>query len=381
MAIRKNYIGFVASCLSCLALMTACSVEEREQPISAGKISVYTSISRSGDAVGREADGLKACLLFWQESDYHNILNEEMSVEPFLISMPNEKINYYNVQSGVPYNTFQSYPLGDRLLHVCGFAPSSLVSYDSYKTLIIPKELQDGKTDFLSGDGNRYRVGKSSEPFVMDVKDDDYVAINQLRQLEFCHLTSKIVITAKRSEKMLGRIGVRGINVTLYGQKVPVKLKWKQITETGDDDFYGYFPQESIGKDLKLAYKYNDPLIQTMEQRVDSCYVLANGEHFHPSETTESESGEIRMLMDITAELIPVVNGAYDYGQISKETWKGVEVVIKSKTGTQLKMGYKYEIAIIFDVSGIRLQGIELEWDEGGLHFIPITPNPDKETN
>ncbi|EJX07579.1 hypothetical protein EVA_04311 [gut metagenome] len=47
-----------------------------------------------------------------------------------------------------------------------------MTTSDGYKTLIIPPELQDGKTDFLSGDGNSHRIGSASKPFVVDANTD-----------------------------------------------------------------------------------------------------------------------------------------------------------------------------------------------------------------
>jgi len=196
------------------------------------------------------------------------------------------------------------------------------------------------------------------------------------------------VVTAQRSDKMLGRIGVRNIIATLHKQQVPTQLEWKQIRDSKDSKWAGYFPTKSILLEQGITLKSfsNDPLIQTMEQRVDSCYVYAgNEDHYHPSATSDSpetpqeESGKISMTLDIQAELIPVVNGAYDYNQVKKEKWNSVNVDIDSKTGEKLKMGYKYEIKITFDITGIRLQGIEMEWEEGGTHYIPITPKPDKD--
>lgn len=377
--------ALMAVCLlSGMVLTTACSKEEEGgYPASSGQIAVFTSVSGSGKADGTQGEEVKACLLFWQKSDYDKILNSDFAAYPFLVCKPEEKIDYYNVNSGVPYNTLQSYPIGNRTLHVCGFAPDVLTHSNFYKTLAIPPELQNGKTDFLSGDGNNQRVGSSTEPFVVENKD--YVNANAPRQLAFCHLTSKIVITAKRSAQMLGRIGVRNIKVTLYDQKVPTKLEWRQLDK--DNNCNGYIPVESvyIREGIRLKSETNDPLVQTLEQKVDSCYVLAgNQEHCHPSATTgapESVNGTINMTMDITADLIPVVNGAYDYDQIRTETWSQQTVRINSQTGDMLKMGYKYAINITFDISGIRLQGIEMEWEDGGTHYIPITPKPkpDKE--
>lgn len=373
-----RHIAFRAVCLPLwMVLTTACSKEESEPPVSTGQIAVFTSLSRSGEAGSGEE--VKACLLFWREADYYpQILKGNFSATPYLVSKPNEKIDYYNVGSGVPYNTEQSYPLGDAGLYVCGFAPASLESDDNYKTLPIPREMLDGKTDFLSGDGNQDRMGKSSAPFVVDA-NDGYVEKNQAKQLEFCHLTSKIVVTAQRSEQMLRRIGVRNVEVMLFGQQVPTKLVWRTIDDS--KKWGGYFPVEPMYlRQIHLASQFKDPLVQTMVQRVDSCYVFAgNEEHFHASGTPPvEEKGEIKMHMNISAQLIPVVNGVYDYDQAREEEWNDVEVTIQSKTGASLKMGYKYEINIIFDISGIRLQGIEMEWDEGGIHYIPITPNPDK---
>lgn len=383
-----KHTAFRAVCLSSwVVLAAACSRETAELPVPDGQISVFTAVSRSGEAADGEGEEVKACLLFWMSDDYHNMLKENFSAEPFLVSLPEEKIDYYNVESAVPYNTRHSYPLGDQPLHVCGFAPASLTTEDNYKTLIIPEAMQDGKTDFLSGDGNRYRVGKTSVPFVVD-DENDYVNKNKDKQLEFCHLTSKIVVSAKRSENMLGRIGVRNIKVTLHGQQVPTKLQWEAMPDRITDDenskeWGGYLPQEPTeAKSINLASKSKDPLVQTMEQRVDSCYVWAgNEDHFYPSSGTDDGNveGEIEMSMDVSAELAPIVGNTIDWNQSQTQTWKELLVAIKTKTGNILKMGYKYSIIITFNINDIRLQGIEMEWDEGGTHYIPITPKPNKE--
>lgn len=373
-----------AGCLLGLwAAVAACTAEGDEPiPASGETIHLYTKVTgreASADPVGK-GEELYARLLFWLADDYHRMVDhpDEPWTEPFLAIDPDRMIDYYRVDNRVPFNTKHSYPAGDRIVHAMGYAPAEeLTTTDNYKTLSIPESLQNGKTDFLSGDGNRYRVGSSSAPFdsVRLAGDEQQVEL-QKKQVEFCHLTAKILVEGQRHENMVRKIGVRNVKVTLHNRQVPTRLVWRPITGTDVPELGGYFPADPVSKDIYLRRADSDPIMLSTNQKVDSCYVYAPNSAAHYHDQTSVENGTIELSLDVQAELMPYDANTqnWDESQAEVREWTGQTVYIRSNTGNQLKMGYAYKIVIVFDIYDIRLQGVEMEWESGGTHYIPITP-------
>ena len=123
----------------------------------------------------------------------------------------------------------------------------------------------------------------------------------------------------------------------------------------------------------------SDYLLYEVTQAVDSCYVYPTETpltHAH-EETTEVNTGTITLKLDISAEILIYTSEGFDTANPIQQKWTDQEVTIQTKTGNELKMGYKYVITLKFDIYGIQLQAVEMDWDDGGLHFIPITPTTD----
>lgn len=368
-----------------VAALTACEVE-KDQLLSPSteSIRVYTGIQSGADVLAAplQSEQLKACLVFWRENIYRDsILKDEGNnwPPPYLVAKPEEGIDFYRVANGIPYDTKHSYPVGGAHVHVTGFAPADLETKDNYRTLLVPQTMQTGKVDFLSGDGSKARTGTAEQPFEKGTE-----AEKKAKQLEFCHLTAKVLVEARRDASMLQRIGVRNVKVTLKqveeGQpvKVPASFKWK-VTDKANEAG-GYYPETAIPlpDGIKLEAVKDGMIVIGVNQKVDSCYVYAAGEHYHQGESTsEVEPINLHLLMDIEAELIPYKNNNWAYEQLTKRTWS-MEVPIQSTTGNSLHMGYAYKVIITFSISDIRLQGMEVEWSDGGKHFIPITPEEEE---
>lgn len=396
---RLTYRPVVLSCLLWLVMIAAACTTDADQLLteSGEPMRLYTAVTgREGsDASAGRGEDLRARLLFWTIDEYHkhNTSPGELWAVPFLNIIPTQEIDYYQVDNRIPFDTRHSYPPGNQKVHATGYAPSELTSNDNYKTLLIPDSLRNGKTDFLSGDGNAHRVGSSTDPFET-IPDEESTtpgiqqdAMLKQKQLEFCHLTAKILVLAQRHESMAQRIGVKNVSVKLYGQQVPTELTWQPQTPSATEgnapqqEIGGYYPTKPTSKEIALKRTTNDPIVLGQLQRVDSCYVYAgNDTHSHEegAETgnTADGSGTITLSMDVTAELMPfnTTTGTWADDQTESRTWENVEVKIESKTGNQLKMGYVYRIIIIFNPYDIRLQGIEMNWESGGLHYVPITP-------
>lgn len=358
-------------------LVPSCTQEE--QPITSEEsdipIRVYTS-TRNDDASAGQGEAVKARLIFWRKNYYEEtILHNNEWAPPYLAITPDEEIDYYSVDRRVPFNTKNSYPTGSAL-HVMGYAPADLTSRDNYKTLTIPDAMQDGKTDFLSGDGNSLRIGSAEKPFEVigeGETDDDL----KNRELKFCHLTSKILVQAKRHENTYQRYTVRNISVTIKEQEVPTTLEWKVIDK--ETLCGGYFPANRTDKKNIELQGPSDYLLYEVTQAVDSCYVYPTETpltHAH-EETTEVNTGTITLKLDISAEILIYTSEGFDTANPIQQKWTDQEVTIQTKTGNELKMGYKYVITLKFDIYGIQLQAVEMDWDDGGLHFIPITPTTD----
>lgn len=365
-----------------VAALTACETE-KDQLLSPSteSIRVYTGIQSGADVLAAPLQGeqLKACLVFWREGIYRDYILEDSWPlnSPYLVAKPEEGIDFYRVANGIPYDTKHSYPVGGAHVHVTGFAPADLEKTDNYQTLLVPQTMQTGKVDFLSGDGSKARTGTAEQPFEKGTE-----AEKKAKQLEFCHLTAKVLVEARRDASMLQRIGVRNVKVTLKqveGQpvKVPASFKW-EVTDKANEAG-GYYPERAITlpDGIKLEAVKDGMIVIGVNQKVDSCYVYAAGKHYHQGEST-SEVGQIDLLMDIEAELIPFKDGDFAYDQLTPRTWTNQKVMIQSTTGNSLHMGYAYKVIITFSISDIRLQGMEVEWSDGGKHFIPITPEEEE---
>lgn len=393
---KKNRLTYSMVSVLCLlgmwTLVAACTSDAENTGSDSGEpISLYTSVTgrdatSTPESIGK-GEELWARLLFWRVDDYHKFRADDSEwPTPFLDIVPTEEIDYYQVKNGIPFNTRHSYPPGNGQVHVLGYAPSELEPVGSYKTLEIPEPLRDGKNDFLSGDGNRYRVGSADKPFEESGtfwEGGETAALEQ-KQLEFCHLTAKILVKAQRHKNMELKVGVRNVKVTLHNQQVPTRLEWKAIPDEdgkNDDEWGGYFPADPTEpKNIELARASTDLIVLDQVMDVDSCYVYAENSDAHSHEKDPVvNSGKITLTMDVTADLFPfdADSGQWAYGQSETRKWSGVEVEIDSNTGGQLKMGYVYQIIITFDTYDIRLQGIEMEWENGGTHYVPITPVED----
>ena len=356
-----------------LLFVSACTQQEPVLPGDSGvPIQVYTS-TRNDAASAALGENLRSCLIFWREDYYRNTIMQSSSwAPPYLAITPDEEIDYYRVDNHVPFNTKNSYPAGGTL-HVMGFAPAELSSSDNYRTLVIPSSLQDGKTDFLSGDGNYLRIGSAERPFEVKAEnetDDDL----KDRELDFCHLTSKIVIQAERHESTYQRYTVRNIQVKVKNQRVPTRLEWRVIDAVSLCG--GYFPTAPTEPQEITLNGSSEHLLYGAVQALDSCYVYPTGElsHFHGDSSSETP-GTYNLDLDISAEVLPFVEGiGFDDENPIPREWLGQQVTITTKTGNELRMGYKYVITLTFDIYGILLQAVEMDWEDGGLHFIPITP-------
>lgn len=291
---------------------------------------------------------------------------------PYLAITPDEEIDYYRVDNHVPFNTKNSYP-SDGTLHVMGYAPSGLTSSDNYKTLLIPASMQDGRTDFLSGDGNSQRIGSAEKPFEI-MQEGETTEDLKNRELKFCHLTSKILVKAERHENTYQRYSVRNIEVKIKNQQVPTRLEW-QVIDAGNL-CGGYFPAApSAPQDITLRGT-SEHLIYGAVETLDSCYVYPTGnlQHFH-GDTSAEIDGSYYLELEIRAEVLQYIDGiGFDNENPLSREWLDQSVEIKTRTGNQLKMGYQYVITLTFDIYGIHLQAVEMDWEDGGMHFIPITP-------
>lgn len=361
-----------------LAALTACEAEKEPLlPPSTGSIRVYTGIQSGANAPAdtQQGEQLKARLIFWREGNYKNSILQGSwpTTPPYLVAEPEEGIDFYRVTNGIPYDTKHSYPVGGAHVHLTGFAPADLTSDDNYRTLLVPLEMQTGKVDFLSGDGNNKRVGTAKNPF-----EEGSEAEKKEKQLEFCHLTSKVLVEARRDASMQQRIAVRNVKAKLkkveeLPVQVPASFKW-QVKDKANEAG-GYYPEraESLPDGISLEAIKDALIVMGINQKVDSCYVYATGDHFHKG-VTEDKEGKIKLTMDIEAELIPFKDGDFAYDQLTKRNWPDATVTIDTKTGNALHMGYAYKVIITFNISDIRLQGMEVDWYDGGKHFIPITP-------
>ncbi|WP_300814627.1 hypothetical protein [uncultured Bacteroides sp.] len=154
---------------------------------------------------------------------------------------------------------------------------------------------------------------------------------------------------------------------------VPKKLTWSILNEKNPDgtDKWGYQVTEYQKLENGLTFKDNtdDMIMVLQDKRIDSCYVC------QPANVTTTVnlevSAEYSYLQDFSSPY------AYEF------TWSGTNLPIKAidDSGqatddniTAFKPGYVYEIYLKFYKTGVIVTAKEVEWKDGGIHYVPVYP-------
>ncbi len=354
--------------------MIACHADDRDE--------VATDTIRFNSRALGEGDQLTPVIFFWEEKVWKEF-NAGGESHPYLIVHPSKNIDFYRFDSTY-YDTQTGYPLEEKL-YATGFAP--VISFktvngkeDFHELFLFPEDETEqpesrekiGKTDFLSCDGGKEgHIGSLTEPF--GVKD---------KELEFRRLTSKIVFIAQRDEDMANKeyiknVEIRDVKISIGDKKSrlhgPWHFKWVRQSETTG----GYEPVATLPMDDSRVFKdqYSDMLMLHQEHRFDSCYVC------NPYvEGVKTEWGsEISLEMTIEATHSFYVN----FEKSEQRVWENQKTLIyqveegeKTEEGIMnFEPGREYRIYLNFHRLGVNLIAKEVDWEEGGLHYVPIMPS------
>ena len=353
-----------------LLLMAACDAEQVTQDSSASRVPIEVYLNAdSGVSPYSTEEGTNAFLLFWDGNGYNTWVSaDEASASPAFTCAQTGTIDDYTYESGVAYQVPHEYLPNNAYYYAAGYAPAgALTPSADYTTLTVSDDYQDGTADFLSCDAKEAHRGSATDRF-----------IEEEHELQFRHLTARIRFVGVREEVMCGKMGVNNVRITLgTSNNLCVPTEFQKKVNSGNMEATYIASEISEPQDLTIdgTSEYipaiNDGLT------LGSCYVLHADlpEEYNPFDDP-SGTGSINLTFDIEADLSYVM-GAGEYVYYRTAKWTGQTVAIQSKTGNTLYPGYEYVVTVTFKNESISLQGIQKKWENGGTHYLPITPPSD----
>lgn len=353
-------------------------------------IRVNTSVEGGGSTytVGDEeawvGEELPAKLFFWHAADFNNgtdkLLadNDENNPTPYFTYLMNDAITSFSFADSRWLDTGHPYPKNtdntEASVYATGYAPRTLLTEDATlgfrKLTVTETDLQKvAHCDFLSCDARSEQKGSFEHPFGNTANNE----------LQFRHLTSKILVYASRHETITGQVYVRKVQATLKLNNendkfhVPKELTWSNLNEKNPDetDKWGYQVTEyqELEKGLNFQDNTDDMIMVLQNKRIDSCYVC------QPATVTTTA-----VDLSVTAEYSYLQDFSLPYDF----TWSGTNLPIKAidndgqatddATITAFKPGYVYEIYLKFYKTGVIVTAREVEWEDGGIHYVPVYP-------
>lgn len=348
-------------------------------------IRVNTSVEGGGStyAAGDEAawvgEELPAKLFFWHAKDFDALKSTSTNTPtPYFTYLMNDAITSFSFKDSRWLDTGHPYPENpdktEAYVYATGYAPRTLLKEDAtsgFRTLTVTEtDLQKvAHCDFLSCDARSKQKGSFENPF-------GNTAVNEL---QFRHLTSKILVYASRHETITGQVYVRKVKATLTlnnengkNEKfhVPSVIEWTDAA-SGVNTEWGYQVTEYQKLENGLTFKDNtdDMIMVLQDKRIDSCYVC------QPSDVTTTA-----VDLSVTAEY----SYLQDFSSTYTFSWSGTNLSIKEidvsgkETAiTEFKPGYVYEIYLKFYKTGVIVTAKEVEWKDGGIHYVPVYPPDD----
>lgn len=334
-------------------------------------IRVNTSVKGGGSAyaigdtwVGEE---LPAKLFFWHDNDFSTLNSEQPTnaPTPYFTYLMNDPVTSFCFNDSRWLDTGHPYP-EKTSVYATGYAPRTILEEDPTlgfrKLRVTETDLQKvAHCDFLSCDARDEQVGSFTKPFGNSASNE----------LQFRHLTSKILLFASRHETITGEVYVRKVkaNLSLSGGEdkfhVPSVIEWSSLgTEWG----YQVKEYELLESSLVFQDNTEDMIMVLQHKRIDSCYVCQP-----PGVNTTAVD------LEVTAEY----SYMQDFGSPYTFSWSGENLPIKAidDSGnettnyiTEFKPGYVYEIYLKFYKTGVIVTAREVEWNDGGIHYVPVYP-------
>ena len=320
-----------------------------------------------------EGENATAALLFWDEYTFRNIWLKDgdasLMYGPVLLQ---NDIDYYNFEDGRTLTVGMEYPYSENeYIYATGYAPyDALETSSDYKTLTVKNGYGEGKTDFLCCDGNENHRGSVSDLF-----------INEEHELKFRHMTPRIRFVGIRDQVMYGVISVNNVRVTLHtDNNLYIPQRFAFYSNESDKQTYV--------ADSDVMLSITEPLILEQDTKdyipadadglsLMSCYVFCGKlpDGYDPfADSAPEGNGEVKLRLDISADYswysadgVPVL--------FDTPEWKNKEVIITlNHAGECFYPGYEYVVYITFKRESVMLQGIQQNWEDGGIHYLPVSP-------
>jgi len=332
-----------------------------------------------GDGDAWRGEELPAKLFFWHEADFSMLKTQQTTnaPTPYFTYLMNDAVTSFCFKDSRWLDTGHPYPENpdnkEAFVYATGYAPRTLLTEDETlgfrKLTVAETDLQKvAHCDFLSCDARSEQKGSFENPFG-NTRDNE---------LQFRHLTSKILVYASRHESITGQVYVRKVEATLTLSDetdkfhVPKELTWSNLNEKNPDgtDKWGYqvTGTSPLTDGLNFQDNTEDMIMVLQDKRIDSCYVC-------------QPAGVKTTAVDLS------VTAEYSYRQDFSSrydfTWSGTNLPIKeidvsgketAKPITEFKPGYVYEIYLKFYKTGVIVTAREVEWEDGGIHYVPVYP-------
>lgn len=366
---KRRLIDYMVCCVAGGGCLLSQACEDGTMPDNTASrvpIEVYTNANNDASPYTTE-EGVNAFLMFWDNAGFRKWVSADDASAPSAFTCtPTGNIDDYTYASGIAYQVQREYLPDNAYYYAAGYAPAGALTPSSdYLTLTVNEGYQNGNTDFLSCDAKQAHRGAENDRFT-----------EETHELQFRHLTARIRFVGVRDEVMWNRIGVNNVKVTLDTENdlcVPESFT-KKVDDRHSQSTY-------------IASEISDPQIIEMDGTSEyipatndgltlgSCYVLhaTLPQGYDPFEESVESNGTIWLHLDIEADLSYVMgNGEYIYYRTAR--WGNQSVEISSKTGNVLCPEYEYVVTIRFQNESISLQGIQKAWENGGTHYLPITP-------
>lgn len=343
-------------------------------------IRVNTSVDGGGStyAVGDEeawvGEELPAKLFFWHAKDFDALKSTSTNTPtPYFTYLMNDAITSFSFADSRWLDTGHPYP-ENTAVYATGYAPRTLLKEDATsgfrKLTVTETALQKvAHCDFLSCDARSEQTGSFEHPFG-NTEDNE---------LQFRHLTSKILVYASRHESITGQVYVRKVEATVTLNNtnakndkfhVPSVIEWKEPV-SGVNTEWGYQVTDTSPLTDGLTFQDNtdDMIMVLQDKRIDSCYVC------QPSDVKTTA-----VDLSVTAEY----SYRQDFSSPYEFTWSGTNLSIKAldENGEEtanpikeFKPGYVYEIYLKFYKTGVIVTAKEVEWEDGGIHYVPVYPS------
>lgn len=374
------------TCVVSIGMTAGCN-DAYEQQSTDNEASSFISVHTTVDSKVGEDDAERARLLFWDEETFHGawIENNGTLVSPWFVSILDNEIDYYSKKTGIAFNTKQEYPTdNDATIHATGYYPAVALSPidGNYSKLQVQDGYLTGKIDFMTCDGCVDHSASRDDPFTNSDKD---------KELKFRHLMACIIFRGERDESMENIVGVKNVNITVYNEYelyVPTIFNLYTInSETNSEDKSTYIIGGYSPAPDEISIHYPGIINMGEQRELGACYVVSPDLNYeNPQENyyvdpfgadynAKGDTKKPRIKIKVTADFYSVSAGE---SASTTETWDNLIIEgndwKNSNTGDKFIPGYRYDILLHFNRSGVTVKAEVVPWEDGGIHVHPVQP-------